>query len=752
MYQQQAPAGRACWQGCHFISNPHTNEQMGAPFFRKTVTLCAKPVSAVVFLCGVGYHEFYVNGSKAGDSFLTPAQSLYDRRVYYNTYDISALLTEGDNTFSVILGNGLYNCSTAMWNWAQASWKHRPKLLFFGDIALGNGERLTVASDASFETGESRITYNSYYGGETQDYTRPLFPDGPVQKALIDRSPGGVLTPFPEPHVKEHRCLTPVKTTALPSGKTLFDFGTNMTGWAHVDAQAAGRTRFTLRYGEELDSEGNLDTQRIADLPTKGGRFQTDEYILDAEHPVMDGRPHFTYHGFRYIELSVEEGELSGFDIRAYTLNSALREIGGFAASDEYMNRIYEMGQKASISNLVNVPTDCPHREKNGWTGDVALSAEQMCLNRDMTAFFRRWLQDVRDSQRPSGQLPGVVPSAACGFNWGSGPVWDSALFELPLAVYRCYGDASLLRENWDAMSRYMEFCASMEDDHIVSFGLGDWCPPKLKDEPGSYACPEAVSDTATYYTMARTMALVAELAVPRAGNRAENRMEKQYYQTLAADIKEAFNRHFVSETGVVSGDCQTAQGIALSLNLIEGALAEKAVEYLCGLIENKKGHLDFGIIGSKYVFEALSRYGRGQVALDMILREGFPSYRHWLDTGATTMAESWGRLASDNHHMFSDVCRWFVRFVAGLGAPDFYHHTIVFTPDFLPSLTFAEAFTEIPAGKLGCRWERLEQDIRFTCTVPEGFSINVSPLGREKYTVHGDYHDGVILSRRPGM
>jgi alpha-L-rhamnosidase len=715
------PAGTGCWEGCHFIGNPVIKET-AAPFFRKKITLSEEVVSAAVFLCGVGYHELYINGRKAGDSFLTPAQSIYDKRVYYNEYDIGALLTKGENTLTIILGNGLYNCTVRTWNYEKASWRDRPKFSLYGDIVLRNGQQVRVQSDTSFETGESPITYNTYYGGETQDYTLP--PDGPaaVQKAVIVRGPGGVLTPFPEPHVKEGITYKPVKTTDLGGGKTLIDFGQNMSGWAHVDARAEGRTRFILQYGEALDDKGALDTTRI-DGFTEGDRFQTDEYILDRDHPIQDGRPHFAYYGFRYAELTVEEGKLMDFAIRAVTLNSALQRIGNFTSSDDYVNRINQIGQAATLANLVNVPTDCPHREKNGWTGDAALSAEQMCLNLDMTEFYRRWLQDIRDSQRPSGQLPGIVPTGGWGFNWGSGPVWDSVLFELPLAVYNCYGDSSLLLENRDAMKRYLDFCASMAADHVVDFGLGDWCPPA--GGAGDHAIPTVVSDTATYYKMTGIMALVSRLAGAQA--------DTVYYTDLAAKIKEAFNRNFVSpSTGQVTGNSQTGQGMALCLGLPEGDVEKKAADHLKTLVEKNDRRLDFGILGAKYVFEALSRYGHGQLALDMILREGFPSYRHWLDTGATTMAESWNRTASDNHHMFSDVCRWFFRYIAGLGRPDFTRRIITFTPDFPAPLTCAEASSKTRAGRFSCRWDKAGGAFRFTCTAPEDFSVMLQPGCRE--------------------
>jgi alpha-L-rhamnosidase len=385
------------------------------------------------------------------------------------------------------------------------------------------------------------------------------------------------------------------------------------------------------------------------------------------------------------------------------------------------VNRIYDAGQKASLSNLVNIPTDCPHREKNGWTGDAALSAEQMCLNLDMRELYRRWLSDIRDAQRPSGQLPGIIPTGGWGFKWGSGPVWDSVLFELPLAVYTCYGDPALLLENQGAMKRYLDFCGSMAEDHIVDFGLGDWCPPE--GGAGGHLCPTAVSATATSFRMVKILALVSGIAGEQA--------DRRHYEDLAAAIKDSFNRRFVdAASGLVTGNCQTSQAMALCLGLVEGGAARKALDQLCALVR-QKSCLDFGILGAKYVFEALSLHGQGQLAMDLILRDGFPSYRHWLDDGATTMSETWDRNSSDNHHMFSDVCRWFIRYVAGLASVDFERRTVMFSPDFPSPLTRAEASAETPQGTFSCRWEQRPGGYGCTCLVPGDFSVSVVPAGQ---------------------
>ena len=689
------PKGECCFDGCHFISNPYIPEEC-APFFRKRFVLDAPGKKAIIHLCGVGYHELYINGKKAGDSFLTPPQTLYDKTVYYLTYDVADLLRQGENTVVVLLGNGLYNCFDGMaWYFDTASWRAQPKCMLYGCIETQKGTVLTLKSDRDFETGPSHIYYNMLFGGESQDFTGSSLEDTPTYPAVITQSPGGLLRPCPEPFVKESEPLAPINVRKISEQKWIYDFGQNRSGWVHVSATALMRTKIILRYGELLDENGELDTSNI-DIYAQKGRFQTDEYVLDENHSIVDARPHFTYHGFRYVEVQVQEGKLSDLMLTAYALHSDVKKIGQFRCSDETVNKIFELSDVASLSNLVNIPTDCPQREKNGWTGDISLSAEQMCFHYDIKSFFVRWLQSVRDAQRPSGQLPGIVPSHWFGYNWGSGPVWDSALFELPYEIYRYQNDPEPLKENYEAMRRYLSFLETMADGYIPSFGLGDWCPP-YADTKG-IDCPQAVTDSAYYYYMATIAAVAAGVS-----GKSE---EEAYYQELASHIRAAFQEKLYDPaTGEVAGSCQASQGVAIHFGLLEKEEECKAAHRLAAMIRENGRRLNFGIVGAKTVPDSLARYGECQLAYDILLQDGFPSYRHWVNMGVTALPEHWDGTASHNHHMFSDVCRFFVQCIAGLGIPNFAKKEITFTPDFPRQLTWADAKTLTPDGEFACRW-----------------------------------------------
>lgn len=736
------PSNGGCFTGCHFICNPHLPEEC-APFFRKRFFLDAPVEKAVIHLCGVGYHELYINGKKAGESLLTPPQTLYDKTLYYLSYDIKDLLRSGENIMVILLGNGLYNCFDGMaWYFDTASWRARPKCMLYGCIKTISGTILTLKSGRDFETGQSPVYYNMLFGGESQDLTFSAPDDAPGSAASVTQSPGGILKPCPEPFVVEADPLAPVQVTKLSEQVWLYDFGKNRAGWVHITASASSRTKIQLRYGELLNEDGFLDTSNI-DIYIQKGRFQTDEYILDENHSITDARPHFTYHGFRYVEVSVLEGAFISLSLTSYALYSDIKKIGSFHCSNEMVNKIFQISDTASLSNLVNIPTDCPQREKNGWTGDISLSAEQMCFHYDVKNLFTRWLVSLRDAQRPSGQLPGVIPSHWFGYNWGSGPVWDSALFELPYEIYRYQNDPKPLKENYNAMKKYLLFLDSMAEDHIPSFGLGDWCPP-YADIRG-IDCPKAVTDTAYYYYMVTIAATTAGLL---------GLMEDQArYQELACRIRKAFQKQlFCTDTREVMGSCQASQGIAIHFGLLEKEDEHHALQRLVEMIHENKGRLDFGIVGAKTVPDSLARYGHCQLACDLLLSSRFPSYRHWLDLGCTALLEHWDGTASQNHHMFSDICRFFIQYIAGLGIPDFQHKKITFSPNFPRQFTWAQAQTQTPDGSFFCRWERIGHNIQFILQIPDNYRMSLQLQAGSTAQPMNDSHNNLWLITGPAI
>ena len=338
-------------------------------------------------------------------------------------------------------------------------------------------------------------------------------------------------------------------------------------------------------------------------------------------------------------------------------VGTAFDSVGRITMSEPDLNRLQAMTRWAYRSNYVGIPTDCPHREKNGWTGDAMLAAETGLFNFDPAASYLEWLQILADNQRPSGQLSGIAPSGGWGFNWGSGPAWDSVLLSMPADIYLHTGDDTAIRCFYDAMKRYLDYCESMATDHIVFFGLGDWCHPDREK-----MCPVEITSTGYYYMDAQ---LLSEFA--RILGRPE---DEKRYGMLAEAIKKAFNARFLRKNGrygTGSGIGEfTATGCALYHDLVPGEYKQPAVEFLAEHARRINCACDFGILGAKYIPRVLAEYGHAELALKFFTRHEFPGWAYWIDLGMTTLGENWTGNNSRNHIMFGDLSAWFYRYLGG--------------------------------------------------------------------------------------
>ena len=706
-----------------------------APHFRKEVTVDDSVVQARVYVSGLGFYELRVNGHKVGDAVLSPAFTRYDQTVLYQTFDITPFLRGGTNVFGIILGNGWYNGFTDdVWDFRQAPWRAQRKFCLQAHLAFANGDERVILSGSDWKTAPGPILFDGLRNGETYDARRELpgwdvfgYDDSTWQAAKIVRSPGGIMASEQMPPIRALQTLTAVAVHEIGPKTFVFDMGQNISGWARIRVRGAEGTVVTLRYSEDLDKDGHLDTSHI-DCFIKSGDFQTDRYVLKGDGEEV-WEPRFVYHGFRYVEVSGLEETSSAHTLSGRVVHTDLASRGHFACSNPLLNQIQSAARWSTLTNYHGFPTDCPHREKNGWTGDAALSAEQVLMNFDPVAAYQKWIRDLKDVQRPSGQIPGIAPTGGWGYNWGSGPAWDSALFLIPWYVYQYTGDDALLASTYASMQSYLHFALSMADGGIFDFGLGDWCPPT--GGPGAHACPAAVTDTAYVYIMATVLQQAAKIL-----GRDEDEVA---YASLAVKIRAAFRRNFLDlETMTVMGNCQTATACALYQGLAEESERPQLVERLIAQIEAKGRHLDTGILGAKYVMHALADAGRSDIAYAIASQTSFPSWGHWLAQGATTLWEQWDGEGSHNHHMFSDISAWFYQGLAGIlpdrEEPGFRH--IVFRPQVVDDLDFVEASHDSLYGRIACRWETsaagltvrvsVPANCHATLHVPQGYAQNL--------------------------
>ena len=712
------------WITADFIRREDSAYQ--APYLRKTFSVRGAVESAYLAICGLGYFECRVNGVLPGDDVLSPAFTEYDKADMYLVYDVKRLLRQGKNAMGVVLGNGWYNCfAEDPWNTRAASWRHWPKLICELHIAYEDGSREVVSSAPDWVSARGPITFNGIRNGEHYDarlelgaWTEPDYDDSLWEKTKIMKSPGGLLRAMEMEPIRPRAVFPAVRMWKAPSGAYVFDVGQNQAGVGRLRFRGPAGTQIQIRYSDVLKPDGELDQGPIGGFVRSHG-FQTDKYVKKSDGEET-WSPIFVYHGFQYVELTgcAEPPQLA--DVSAVTLATACEDIGEFRCSDELLNRVQHMCRWSTISNMHSIPTDCPHREKNGWTGDTSISSEQMLTNFGARAFLSKWCEDLRRSQRPAGQIPCVVPSTGWGYYGLMGPDWSSALVNVPYNLYLYNADRGILRDSYEAICRNCDFMLSMTTDYTLDYGTGDWCAPfegpAISVNMGAYKCPTRVTDTAFFYNAARVAAKIARML--------DRPDEEACYAGLSARIRAAFREKLYDPaTHTVLGDCQTATGAMLYFGLYEEEEFRPLVDKLIEQIDREDGHLDFGILGCKFVMHALGAAGEGNVGCRMLAKRTFPGCQRWVDLGATTLWECWNGGGSHNHHMFSDLSSFMYKYIGGISPdedqPGFRH--VILRPAVGSGLESARAKHESMYGTVLCDWEEKGGRLTVRVQIPFG-------------------------------
>lgn len=717
------------WQA-KWIASPTTdtgdNSPHPAPLLRHQFSLPSEVQTARVYISGIGYHELYINGNRVGDQVLAPSFSRYDKRTLYLVHDVTELLQPGENVLAVMLGNGWYNCHISdVWNFAQAPWRDRPKLLLQLHVTNADGTAEIINSDAKWKVSEDGpVIFDGLRNGETYDARREIsawqdagFDDSGWKSAMVVPGPGGILYAELLP-CRVMAEITPKSISEVRPGIFVIDIGQNITGWVSLRVSGEAGQQVTMRYAEKLTDDGDIDQSNI-EMFVQSGDFQTDRYILNGMGEEV-WHPRFTFHGFQYVQLSGFPGIPDLDTLRGCVVHTGFASSGDFSCANPLLNSLQKNTRWSYIGNFVGIPSDCPHREKNGWTGDALVATETGLYNYDATPAYRKWLRDIADEQRPNGQLPGIVPTGGWGYNWGSGPAWDSAFLQIPWQIYCYRGDISALAEHYQGMKRYLDFMTSMADGNILSFGLGDWCPPNQIEGYG-YASPVALTSTGYYYANSNMLAQCARLL--------GQFDDAEKFALLADNIKISINNEFYHpESGCYAGGDQTSQGCALYWGLAAEEEIPKVLSQLVTAIEEQDFHLTFGILGAKYVLNSLLQHDCAETAYELVTQRTFPSWGHWIEQGATTLWESWEGTTSRNHIMFGDISAWFYKALAGImpdsNSPGF-HHSIL-NPQLVTGLDWAQGEHHSPYGLLKCGWQRKGEHITVKATIPGNSTADI--------------------------
>ena len=692
-----------------WISGDSADPAKPAPMLIKEFSLVAKPMKAVFSVAVAGWCEVYVNGMKAGNDVLSPVTCQPDERVSSLDFSVADLLKPGTNTLEVLLGNGWHNTFTIdAWGFASAPWVGSPKI--FGKLNC-DGQTLFV-TDGSWRAYDSPIIFNGLRNGEWYDARKEGVREN-LRGAKVEKyAPWGVVSPEDAVPCREFELFEPKRVFKSPQGLDIYDFGANIAGWCEIEVQGVAGAKVMIDYDESLADDGSLLGHIGQHTAGKGEKrpVQHDEYTLAGRLGGERWHPRFTYHGFRYAQVTLS-GEVLLKSIRSRFVHSAFKRAGTLETSDATFAALQSATESSYLSNFVGIPTDCPHREKNGWTGDAQLAMETGLWNFDAKASYVHFLRMMLDAQRPNGAVPCILPcSPKFGFFWGSGPAWDAVLFEIPWQIYRFYGDDAQAREAYPAMKRYIAFIdGKVDGDGLYDYGLGDWCSPK-----GLKKTPTRLTDSAYIYEFNRRAAFWAE----RFG---ENEYAAE--RTAAAErVKAAFNAAFHKGDGLYDDGQMTALAAPLYFKGLCADGEEAKVAKRLAETVRANGHMaHFGILGAKWATRVLAEYGHADDAFRMFVQPETPGWAHWLQFGDGTLHETWNSSSSHNHIMFGDLSAWAYEYAAGIVPREPGFRKIAFRPHVLEGVDFFVATYQTPSGRIRAGWRRVDGKVEFICEVPEG-------------------------------
>jgi alpha-L-rhamnosidase len=693
-----------------------------SPFLRREFPLEGQVRRARLYATARGVYELHLNGKRVGNDVLAPGWTDYDRRIQYQTYDVTPLLTRGMNVLGAVLGDGWFAGFVGFDpKHRGALYGSRPQLLAQLDVEYEDGSRQSISTDDSWRCSEGPILFSDLLMGESYDARRemhgwaePGFDDSGWYGAEVEELRDTDLVAQPDEGIRVTEELEAKSVTEVEDGRYIFDMGRNMVGWVRLKVEGEAGTGVTLRYGEVLNPDGTLYTTNLRSARA------TDHYVLGGDREEVY-EPRFTFHGFRYVEVSGYPGEPRLEAVTGRVVRSATPVSGSFECSNQMVNELQENIVWGQRGNFLSVPTDCPQRdERLGWMGDAQVFVRTASFNMDVAAFFEKWMVDVEDAQSPEGAFPDVAPlpggSGLIDLRWGA-PAWGDAGVIVPWTIYRAYDDTRIVERHYDAMTRWMEYLHGANPDLIrnnrMGNNYGDWLSPK-----GDHT-PKHLLATAYWAYDARLMAEMAG-----ATNRNE---DAKKYSELNEAIKRAFQEAYLYPDGRIEGDTQTCYLLALHMDLLPKELRSAAAGHLVKTIEREDWHLSTGFVGVGYLCPVLTEAGYTDVAYRLLLNETYPSWGYTLKNGGTTIWERWDgwteehgfqspNMNSFNHYSLGSVGEWLYRSVAGieLGAPGYGQ--IVIRPRRGGGLTHAKAEYDSVRGRISSSW-KIEDD-RFVLEV----------------------------------
>jgi len=721
------------------------------PLLRKTFTLRAAPVRARVYVTALGAYRLHVNGVAVGPGVLTPDWTDYRDRVEYQTYDVTRLLHRGPNAIGALLGAGWFASRMGFSSKRNVYAPPPVRLLLELHVTYADGTERVIASDSIWRAAPSAVLFSEIYDGETYD-ARLASPgwDRPEYDAA-GWHPVVVLPPTPAavvsqtmPLIARTDSVRPIRRWSPKRGVYVFDLGQNIAGWARLRVRGPTGTRVRMRFAEILAPDGANITQ----INLRSAKA-TDVYILRGGGPETF-EPHFTYHGFRYVEVTGYPGVPDLDAITGIVVHSALPETGSFTTSDPRLNRLWENILWTQRANLYGIPTDCPQRdERMGWMGDAQVFWRTASYNMDMAAFGEKWMADVRDGQDADGCFPNFAPNFLGVLTCGA-PGWADAGVIIPWTAWHQYGDTRVVAEQWDAMEHYMRFIADSNPNFLwlrrKAVQFGDWLPAGLTTSWGT-----TNTDLISTAFWAYDAGLMSQMATAIGRD-----ADAVHYATLHDRVTAAFDSAFIAPDGKVGAPftnadsihtvyTQTAAVLALRFGLVPDSLRAAVADQLVRLIAANDWHLSTGFLGSGYILPALSATGHDDVAARLLLTTTFPSWLYEVTHGATTVWERWNgdhgnpEMNSYSHYAFGAVGEWLYRYLAGIDAASdaVAFDSIVIHPRFPAALDSVRASYRSVRGPIATAWRRApDGTIALDVAIPANTTARVELPDRAPFTI----------------
>lgn len=696
---------------------------------RRTFTLETLPRCATLYASAHGVYALWLNGKRVDERRLAPETTPYESLLYYQIYDLTPFLQEGENTLRVLLGDGWWIGRIGL---TGHSCQYGDRLGFLGRMELDyEDETAYIVTDSEFESRPSHICYADLFMGEKWDMTTPELPWTPCIEAGDADATLTVQTIAP---ISAWKTLEPVALMTTPNGELVADFGQCLAGVAEIRLNCPAGTVITLDHSETLDAEGNFFRNIL-------GRNKDQQDVVICGEGETAFCPKFTYHGFRYVRISGASRE-QVLSIRAKLIGTPLEKLGDFSCSNELLTKLQSNICRSTRSNMVSVPTDCPQREKMGWTGDIQVFVPTGSFNYDLSGFLGAWLGQMRLSQTEDGGIPIIIPTypaqtamqaSTNGGNTSS--AWSDACVLVPWQLYKMYGDKQVLRDNLPMMERWMAYIANASHDYLWQEGyhFGDWLIPSYQDDIEGGTRVTAPLIAACQYAVTTA----AFIEVLEALGESEDKVEQ--YRTLLYNIRKAICCKFVHEDGTVEGDLQGLYVMVLHSGAVSGALADKVAERLAAKIEANGGALDTGFVSTPHLLDTLMANGYEDLAWQLLMRTESPSWLYQVVCGATTIWENWNAIRPDgtvtassyNHYALGSVGSWIYCHIGGLRPLSAGWRSIEYAPDIHCGLESAQCSHLTPYGLAECRWTRTENGTEVEVQVPHGVEAQLR-LGKE--------------------